>query len=552
MAAGSASAVSPLRALGILARVQVKSSMVSLGGGGRGVLRGLGRALTCLLYAGLGVLISLSVAVMLALIDPSLIPGAAVLLAGIVAVALTFQSASGSLFGFRDYDQVMSLPVPTWVVVLSRVGSLFAVQVAVSAVLMLPMFAVAALLDPFGPMQVATAVVAVAFASALPVSVAVFLSFCLAVAASRFRYSNIVYLVASFAVLAAAMAVSFAAAGASSADVDEVVAFLDGLVRVYPLAGWVMDAWAGNLGCLAPFCLVSLAFMVACVAILSRHFMHINAALSGHGASCAVDVDAKAGHRSGVLKAMVVKELKCVVNTPVYAFNAAGGLVFILFFTVLMLVMGKQGAFDAAGSYLSLDAATSAAMSQLSEAILPWLFFFCMTAATSAAASVSMEGSANWVMATAPVPRRTVLGSKVLASAIPLVGTLLVCSLALMARGVLSPAATLTTLFAGTAGHLFEACLGLMIDAAAPRFDWIKPAEAVKSGRSVMAVALSSIVISFGGGAASIALCMQMGEPAALAMTLAVAAVLSVSAWACFTRAENGTLVPGETVPPRP
>lgn len=536
MTSASTSAVSPLAALRILMRVQLKSSLATFGGGSRGVLRGLGQALTYLAYAAFGAVISLSVALMVFFIDPALIPGAAVLTAGIAAVILTFQNASGSLFGFRDYDQVMSLPVPTWVVVLSRVGALFAVQVVVSAVLCMPMFAVAALTGAFGVAQALVAVVTIVFAAAVPVSVVVFLSFALAVVASRFRYSNIVYVVTSLVLLAVAMVASFAFAGTASTDVEGIASFVYGAVYLYPFADWARAAWAGDLVCLVPFCLVSLAAMAACVAILSRCFMAINAALAGHDAGRAVDIDTAAGRQTGVLKAMVIKELKCLVNTPIYALNCISGEMFMVFLTVLMVAMGKQGSFNAASDYMGLDAGFGAAAAQLSEAILPWLFIFLATTATSASSSVSMEGSAHWIMETAPVPRRTVLLSKVLASAIHVLGLLVVCLVVLTARGVLSPVAALLTLALAGAGQLFVACLGVMIDAAAPRLDWIKPADAVKKGRATMVVALTSLVITFGGGAACIFLCMQMGELAAFAMTFATAAVLAVLAWLCFNR----------------
>ena len=541
MAGASTSGVGPLRALQILTRIQIKSSFETLGGGSRGVMRGLGRVLTFLLYAALGVLISLCVAVMLVFADPALIPGTAVLLSGLVAVALTFQSASGSLFGFRDYDQVMSLPVPTWVVVLSRVGALYAVQVAVSAVLSCPMYVILAFMGRAGLAQVPVALVSIVFASAVPVSVVIFLSFALAVVASRFEYSNIVYLVASLAVLVLSLVASFALAGSgpSSVELDQVSRIFAGFMRVYPLAGWVSAAWAGELAYLLPFCVVSLAAVALCIAVLSHFFMGINAALSGHGAARAVDIDEASSHQTGVLKAMVVKELKCVFNTPVYAVNALGGDIFIVLITVMMLAMGKHGTFNVATSYLSMDAGMSAATESLSEIILPWVFAFCASAGTSAAASVSMEGSSNWVMATAPVPRRTVVASKVLASVVHVVPLLAVGAAVVVATGALSPLGALVALALGVAAQFFASCLGVMVDMRDPRFDWVKPNDAVKKGRGSMAVGLAAILIVFGGGAAAIELCLQMGEAVAFAFTFGVALVLALGAWFCFSRASR-------------
>ena len=58
------------------------------------------------------------------------------------------------------------------------------------------------------------------------------------------------------------------------------------------------------------------------------------------------------------------------------------------------------------------------AVSGIVTNLLPWAFVFCAIMSPSAACSVSMEGRSAWLMATAPLPVRTVLGAKLAANAL--------------------------------------------------------------------------------------------------------------------------------------
>lgn len=536
--------VGTLRALGIMTRVQIGSGLMALPGKS-GLASGAGRIVAYVVYALLGAFLSLCVGVMVLAIDPSLIPGAAVIFAAAIAVVLTFQNASGSLFGFRDYDQVMALPVPTWVIVLSRVGVLFAAQVVVSAILMLPMYAVYALVGDIGVAQIAVAVVSVVLSSALPVSVAVALSFGIALVAARSRNFNAVYLVLSVLLSVAVLVGSFSLQQTSSVDTDAIFAFLSCAIALYPPAAWVGAAWDGNLVCLVPFCLLSLGAIAVCIAVLARCFMVVNAAVTVHGRGRSVGIDAVAQKRAGALRAMVKKELRCIFGTPIYAMNSIGGSVFIAVVAAMLLMMGSQGAVGAAFQYMNVDASAAVLTRQLSDAVLPWVFVFCMSAASSACAAVSMEGPAAWTMATAPVPRRVILGSKVLASAVHTVPVLALALAVLAVTGSITPLVAVVSFLLGCAAHAFVACLGLMLDAAHPHYSWTKPADVVKRGRPIAVVACLSLAFSFGGAAATIAALLFAGEPASYACMLLFAAVFALFARVCFWRAQKASLFIG-------
>ena len=66
------------------------------------------------------------------------LPPLILLVCAACTLIITFLKSNGVLFGFRDYDMVMSLPVKSWEVIISRLLSVYAMNLLISGVIMLP------------------------------------------------------------------------------------------------------------------------------------------------------------------------------------------------------------------------------------------------------------------------------------------------------------------------------------------------------------------------------------------------------------------------------
>ena len=100
------------------------------------------------------------------------VPLVAVLVGAIAGAVAAFLKTNGVLFGFKDYDLVMSLPVPTSSVVLSRIASLYAMSLLFGVLVMVPAFAVYA--SAAGVSAVRVACMALSIVLALVVVVLVY------------------------------------------------------------------------------------------------------------------------------------------------------------------------------------------------------------------------------------------------------------------------------------------------------------------------------------------------------------------------------------------
>ena len=214
----------------------------------------------------------------------------------------------------------------------------------------------------------------------------------------------------------------------------------------------------------------------------------------------------------------MVKELRLLAAPPIYFMNACIGYVLVLVAAVAVAVGSATG-------MLSLDLLPPA-YAPFVGALLPWaLAFFCAISSTTAA-SVSLEGSARWLMLTAPVSPATVLGAKVAVNLAIAVQCLAV-SAVLMAVSLPLDALSVAALFAvPLAASMLAACLGLALDARSPKYDWTSVYEPVKRGVPVFAVIMIGMVFCvLGMGVTTL-----LGVGASLVLALLAAAV-SVAAY---------------------
>ncbi|MEG2571214.1 MAG: hypothetical protein RSA70_07245, partial [Clostridia bacterium] len=69
----------------------------------------------------------------------NIIPAFAITIASLITLIFTFFKTNGVLFGFRDYDLLASLPISAGALISSRFFTMFVMNTASAAVLMIPM-----------------------------------------------------------------------------------------------------------------------------------------------------------------------------------------------------------------------------------------------------------------------------------------------------------------------------------------------------------------------------------------------------------------------------
>ena len=534
-----------------------------------------GKAMAGMVAAGVGIVLLCAIVVLyvisltLGLVGmgaASIVPLLVIEAGALAGACAAFPKASGLLFSFRDYELVMSLPISRTSVILSRIASLYAMSLALCVLIVVPVLAVLVCtggVDVAPGVLIAVGVPVVLLAPVIPLAVTVALAALVAAVSTRFKRANIVMGVLGMLLIVGIVVGTFALGGMGSGTAGdagsmgpgelqaalgmgvvgaEQLAGLGGALGVYAPASWAARAiMTGDVGALLLFVGASLAVGIALVVVLARVFVPVNEALRASKPRAAFtfedagwdgsgDAMARSGARAGSgaglcgpLWALVGKEARLLVTTPVYLLNSCVGYVLALVAGVAALVGRLTG---------MLDGMLPAEYLPLVVDMAPWALAFCLGVSSTTTASVSLEGPARWLMQSAPVSPAVVLGAKALLGlALAGVASLasgVLCALALQASAMQAVAMVAMPLAMG----VFATFVGLALDALKPRFDWTTPYEPVKRGFAVMLTMLAGMLVVLAG----IFLASPMGWPATLAAAALVVALGLAAFWVTLRR----------------
>ena len=422
-----------------------------------------------------------------------------------------------SLYKAKDNDLMLSLPIPTRYILLSRLIGVYLMGLMFSASVMLPADIVYFI--------VAKPTFAGVFGSLLLtilVSVFVFILSCalgwvVAKVSSKLKSKSLIVVVLSLVFFGLYYFVCFNA----SELLQKLILNAAGIGESIKGSAYILYAVGRcGVGDWLSMLLLTLAMAVLFFAtyfILARSFIKI---------ATSPDTVAKREYRAQTVKmrsvsaALLWREFRRYLSSPTYILNCSLGTVFMIFVGVFLLING--GELTELVEYLPFADGFMPVMLTIFVCIIS-----CMNDLT--APSVSLEGKSLWIAQTLPVAPKAVLWAKLklhmLLTAVPelflsaCVGIVLKPDAALGALCLIFPVVF----------TLFNAALGLIINLKNPNFTWQTETAAVKQGASVMIALFGGWII-----AALLAGCYYLlSSVLGAAAFLALASVLfgAASAW---------------------
>ena len=411
----------------------------------------------------------------------ALIPGMAV----VGGTMLTAFAAQGVVFGGRDGDLLLSMPVPAVTVLLSKLAALYVENLVISALLLLP--AGAAWLWYGGSGGVLTLLRLAAgavFLALLPTALALLAGFLLSWLGGRFANRKLVNLLLYALLLAAVLGLSVQVSrGVSSLAAG--TGALDGGLWGVPLRLFQRGV-CGDWETLFLFGLLSLVPVLAEAALLSRFYRQVLTGLRSHGRRPAYRLTRLKG--SGPWRALVKKEAARYFGTPIYLFNTSLGLILLAAGGVAAAVMGGR-----VRAMLPGDAP----LLSLAAAVVG----FSLATVNITASSISLEGQNLWILREAPLSPGMIFSAKVgfqLALTLPCLGV----GTAGLAWGLgLSAPEGAALLCAGGAFACFAALLGLAVNLRLPKLDAVNDMVVVKMSAAALVSLLGAAAAAVGCGA---------------------------------------------------
>lgn len=390
----------------------------------------------------------------------------------ITILMTTVFKVKGTVFGFRDYDLVMSLPVSMGEIIASRLIILYSFNFIFVLIVMVPMMIAYGILAHPGILFYVFCSVGMLFLPLVPIVVASLVGTLIAFAASKFRHQNLLNIIFSLGLLVIVFGFSFLLDGREAQIVDVGKAIVSQVDSMYPLAGLFTDAVISyDVLALVMFIGISVLAFFLYTALLKLVFKKMNTAMLTGTARA----DFKMGElkSSSPWKALYRKELKRFFASSLYVLNTGIGIVLLTVGAIAMIFVD-----------LGTLAGDPQAAAQLVTS-LPVAVSFCVVLTCPSAASISLEGRSLWIVKSLPVTYKQVYLSKLAVNFTIAAPAILDAAIIGWALG-LGIYQTVLLVLVTAASIIFIACYGLLINLVFPNFNWVSEVTVVKQSAAVM------------------------------------------------------------------
>ena len=449
--------------------------------------------------------------------------GIMALAASILILIFSIFETKGVLFGFGDYDIVMSWPVNIRAVAASRVLSMYAYNFVYSFLLLLPAGVIYAVMAAPPAWYYPLYLILIVLVPALPTIIGALLGTLLTVATARTKKSSLMSVVVQMVLVFGLMFLSMRSGTAFEdpsklANLAEV--FRPMIRGIYPPAQWFQDALTrGSLASLLWLVLLTVATIALLIFWLGKNFVSINSRIKSkpRGETFVM----RRQMRSTKNAALFMREVKRYFSSSLYVVNTAFGYVMMIAAGIALLVKAEDVL-----KFLEMPEVPSLA------ALVPYVLGWMVSMGVTTASAISMEGKSLWIIKSMPVSARDWLIAKLKVTLMLSIPSILITSTLVVIGLKPGLADTLWTYLLPLAYSFAFSIFGLWLNIRMPRLDWQSEAEAVKQGGAVM-------VCIFGGMAAGFApaiIAAMTGSALIAPITFVLLTVMAALLWGSLMR----------------
>lgn len=438
-------------------------------------------------------------------------------------------SGGKTLFAYKDYDQVMSMPVSVAAVAASRIILMYTYQLLFTVILILPAGIVYSMYVQVGPAFWAVYLVCMLLTPCIPLIISAALGTVITALSSRFgRMGTAVNIVLSMVFV---LAVVFAPGllPGNGTDMSVLISGVVGTVQSsWPLARMFVRAVCELDGLsIVAFCALSVGFMAAFSLLIAVRYRQLCSRVASAGGTVKrgrADV-----REAPPLKALYVREVKRYFSSSIYVMNTIIGLV---------LAVVACAALLAAGGVSSLAGGEYAVLGDILAPIAPLVVSAMVCMSTTTGSAISLEGEQLWIIKSMPISVKKIFLAKVLVNLSLTIPAAAVCAV-LLALALGTNAVQSILLFIIPAVYaVFSALFGLFINLRIPKLNWTNEAQVVKQSMASMISMLGTmlLVIVIAG------VCMASPKPEVLASVTTLAPLLA-AVIICIYLDKNGERV---------
>lgn len=378
----------------------------------------------------------------------------------------TIFKVKGTIFGLRDYDLVMSLPVSTGVIVACRVLILYILNFLFVIIINVPMMLAYGILARPSVLFYLLCFVAILFMPLIPIVIASVFGTFITYVSSKLRRTNFLKIITNMGFLIFIIGMSFIIQENSEELVELGTAIFEKVNTVYPLASLYQKAVVHyDMVAFILFIGISMIVFAVYVLVVKRMFKKINTLIM----TGVYRVNYKLGElkTASPLLALYKKEIKRYFSSSLYVLNTGFGIVSLTIVAIASIFVDLNKIFG--------DPHFKVLLSNY----IPLFITFCIVMTYTAASSLSLEGKSLWILKSVPVDPKTIYLAKIglnLTIIAPAFIDAIILGIVLH-LGILK---ILLSLLVIVASAFFTAFLGLLVNILIPNFQWTSETIVVK------------------------------------------------------------------------
>ena len=395
----------------------------------------------------------------------------------LICFITTISKANTYIFRTKDYDFLMSLPIKSSTIIVTKLLSLYLYNLLFVVTLFLSVDIAYIIGAGFDAGLILLSIPAMLIIPFFPMTVSSFIAFLLGFIPLKQKTKNLLSMLLYIIMFGGFMAIYFYG---MSSNQGNAVAVYDVLGEYYFLGKWLFDGMANlNVVHLLLFLGISVGSFLIFVIIVGRFFLAINGMMSGNRVKSNYKLQNEKYEKKGEVKTIFQKEVRSLLNYPQVLIQIASGPIMSIVMAVMMPIVILQNS-DISFGELGLDDGN------LLMLIVGAFMIFTLTLVSSTASSISLEGKSFWIIKCSPVKTTNIFWGKCLVN---IILTIPIAIIDIIIIEIFFKANIIITIlvFIMIVGYvLFTTFMGLVFNLLAPKFDYDNPVKAVKQGKPVL------------------------------------------------------------------
>lgn len=414
---------------------------------------------------------------------PNLLFGLMFLIVSVFVVTSNILRVKGVLFDFKDYDLLFSLPIKRNVILLSKLTSLYILNLIYTILFMVPSFIAYIKYLPLDNYLLYFLLLLII--PIVPMIFSVIIGIIISLIASKFINKTVGSYVVNLTIIATAFFVSFKMNNMTTLDMANFSSnSIDSIGKFYPLVNNYLRLITDfNIKDLLIFLIVPIILLVIMIFIINLLYDKIRSELiKSHTSS---DYEIKKYQKSMPLASLYKKEIKKFFSNAMYPLNTIFGCILLILMILGILIFNE----NTIASLFNIQEFSGFLKNQI-------FLIICLMCALSSTThcSISLEGKSLWIIRMLPVKGIKILLSKILVNLTFLLPTILIGSTFFGIYLHLELIDFILLYLMPIAYALLISQLGLIINLLDPKFDFTNEIQVIKQSLPVFLTMIIGII----------------------------------------------------------